>query len=154
MTVDQNKDPVWTIIGDGSLNSDVIEILGLLLVGLHDQHRGGKTSVQTTRVESPTEHAYRTREDGQASWHHCLRLVEAGKAPPPVRFGRLVRWSVDSLVKWEALIVERRDGVQQDRRARRPARQRRDNFSGEPRSTVGFGDAEHHAPDQYWKCSG
>ncbi len=36
------------------------------------------------------------------SWRHWLRLVDAGKAPPPVRFGRLVRWSISSLESWEA----------------------------------------------------
>jgi len=35
------------------------------------------------------------------SWRHWLRLVDGGKAPPPVRFGRLVRWSVSSLEEWE-----------------------------------------------------
>lgn len=36
------------------------------------------------------------------SWRHWLRLVDAGRAPQPVRFGRLVRWSLSSLETWEA----------------------------------------------------
>jgi predicted DNA-binding transcriptional regulator AlpA len=32
---------------------------------------------------------------------HWLRLVDAGKAPAPTRFGRLVRWSVAALEEWE-----------------------------------------------------
>jgi predicted DNA-binding transcriptional regulator AlpA len=32
---------------------------------------------------------------------HWLRLVDAGKAPPPTRFGRLVRWKIEDLVAWE-----------------------------------------------------
>ena len=35
------------------------------------------------------------------SWRHWLRLVDAGKAPQPTRFGRLVRWSQRSLEEWE-----------------------------------------------------
>ena len=48
------------------------------------------------------------------SVRHWLRLVDAGKAPQPVRFGRLARWSVhQTLEKWEA------DGCPRcDRRAR------------------------------------
>ena len=33
---------------------------------------------------------------------HWFRLVDAGKAPPPTRFGRLVRWNVAVLEEWEA----------------------------------------------------
>lgn len=36
------------------------------------------------------------------SWRHWLRLCDAGKAPAPTRFGRLVRWSLVSLEEWEA----------------------------------------------------
>ncbi len=36
------------------------------------------------------------------SWRHWLRLVDAGKAPQPTRFGRCVRWRVESLETWEA----------------------------------------------------
>ena len=36
------------------------------------------------------------------SWRHWLRLVDGGKAPQPVRFGRLVRWPLASLEEWEA----------------------------------------------------
>ncbi len=35
------------------------------------------------------------------SWRHWLRLVDAGRAPQPTRFGRLVRWSLDALEEWE-----------------------------------------------------
>jgi predicted DNA-binding transcriptional regulator AlpA len=33
---------------------------------------------------------------------HWRRLVDAGRAPLPVRLGRLVRWSVESLERWES----------------------------------------------------
>lgn len=36
------------------------------------------------------------------SWRHWLRLVDSGRAPQPVRFGRLVRWSLACLESWEA----------------------------------------------------
>jgi len=36
------------------------------------------------------------------SKRHWLRMVDAGKAPQPVRLGRLVRWSLASLGEWEA----------------------------------------------------
>jgi predicted DNA-binding transcriptional regulator AlpA len=36
------------------------------------------------------------------SVRHWLRLVDAGKAPQPVRFGRLTRWSVQTLEEWES----------------------------------------------------
>ena len=36
------------------------------------------------------------------SARHFLRLVDAGKAPRPTRFGRLTRWSLKSLEEWEA----------------------------------------------------
>src|SRR5262245_46675304 len=35
------------------------------------------------------------------SKRHWLRLVDAGKAPAPMRFGRLVRWSIAALEEWE-----------------------------------------------------
>lgn len=35
------------------------------------------------------------------SKRHWLRMVDAGKAPQPVRLGRLVRWSLSSLAEWE-----------------------------------------------------
>ncbi len=38
----------------------------------------------------------------QFSVRHWLRLVDGGKAPRPTRFGRLVRWSVQSLQEWES----------------------------------------------------
>lgn len=33
---------------------------------------------------------------------HWRRLVDAGKAPQPTRFGRLVRWAIRSLDEWDA----------------------------------------------------
>ncbi|MCO6045912.1 hypothetical protein NG895_18590 [Aeoliella sp. ICT_H6.2] len=36
------------------------------------------------------------------STEHWRRLVDAGKAPQPTRFGRLVRWFVPELEEWEA----------------------------------------------------
>ena len=33
---------------------------------------------------------------------HWLRLVDQGKAPPPTRFGRLVRWNITVLEEWES----------------------------------------------------
>jgi predicted DNA-binding transcriptional regulator AlpA len=35
------------------------------------------------------------------SGRHWLRLVDQGKAPPPTRFGRLVRWNITVLEAWE-----------------------------------------------------
>jgi predicted DNA-binding transcriptional regulator AlpA len=35
------------------------------------------------------------------SVRHWLRLVDAGKAPLPVRFGRLTRWSLQAIEAWE-----------------------------------------------------
>lgn len=35
------------------------------------------------------------------SKRHWLRMVDAGKAPQPVRLGRLVRWSLATLEEWE-----------------------------------------------------
>ena len=32
---------------------------------------------------------------------HWGRLVDGGKAPQPVRFGRLVRWKLKTLEAWE-----------------------------------------------------
>lgn len=36
------------------------------------------------------------------SKRHWLRLVDAGRVPQPVRFGKLTRWPVRSLEAWEA----------------------------------------------------
>lgn len=33
---------------------------------------------------------------------HWRRLVDAGKAPQPTRFGHLVRWSLRALDEWDA----------------------------------------------------
>ena len=35
------------------------------------------------------------------SSRHWLRLVDRGDAPPPTRFGRLVRWRIANLESWE-----------------------------------------------------
>ena len=35
------------------------------------------------------------------SKRHWLRLTDGGKAPLPVRLGRLVRWSISTLEEWE-----------------------------------------------------
>ncbi len=37
----------------------------------------------------------------QISKRHFLRLVDSGKAPPPVRFGRSVRWPEYVLEEWD-----------------------------------------------------
>lgn len=34
---------------------------------------------------------------------HWRRLVDAGKAPRPVKLGRLVRWQIRTLEEWEAM---------------------------------------------------
>jgi predicted DNA-binding transcriptional regulator AlpA len=36
------------------------------------------------------------------SWRHWLRLVDSGRAPQPIRFGRLVRWRISALERWDA----------------------------------------------------
>ena len=36
------------------------------------------------------------------STRHWLRLVDSGKAPPPISFGRLRRWPLKALEEWEA----------------------------------------------------
>jgi predicted DNA-binding transcriptional regulator AlpA len=35
------------------------------------------------------------------SRRHWFRLVDSGRAPQPTHFGRLVRWSLESLREWE-----------------------------------------------------
>ncbi len=35
------------------------------------------------------------------SKRHWLRLVDRGAAVAPIRLGRLVRWSLESLLEWE-----------------------------------------------------
>jgi predicted DNA-binding transcriptional regulator AlpA len=35
------------------------------------------------------------------STEHWRRLVDAGKAPQPRRFGRLVRWAISDLASWD-----------------------------------------------------
>ena len=39
---------------------------------------------------------------GGISKRHWNRLVDSGRAPQPTRFGRLVRWSLSTLVEWES----------------------------------------------------
>lgn len=36
------------------------------------------------------------------SARHWYRQVDAGRAPKPTRFGRLVRWSIAALEAWES----------------------------------------------------
>lgn len=36
------------------------------------------------------------------SRRHWFRLVDSGHAPRPTHFGRLVRWSLATLIEWEA----------------------------------------------------
>lgn len=36
------------------------------------------------------------------SVRHWIRMVDASKAPRPVRFGRLTRWSIHTLEEWES----------------------------------------------------
>ena len=37
----------------------------------------------------------------QISARHWVRLVDSGRAPQPIRFGRLTRWSIRTLEEWE-----------------------------------------------------
>lgn len=36
------------------------------------------------------------------SARHWTRLVDSARAPQPVRFGRLTRWSIRAIEQWEA----------------------------------------------------
>jgi predicted DNA-binding transcriptional regulator AlpA len=36
------------------------------------------------------------------SARHWRRLADSGQAPRPVRFGRLVRWAIEDLIRWES----------------------------------------------------
>jgi predicted DNA-binding transcriptional regulator AlpA len=36
------------------------------------------------------------------SARHWIRLVDSGRAPKAVKFGRLSRWSIRTLEEWEA----------------------------------------------------
>jgi predicted DNA-binding transcriptional regulator AlpA len=38
----------------------------------------------------------------KVSGRHWNRLVDSGRAPQPIRFGRLTRWSLSTLEEWEA----------------------------------------------------
>ncbi len=50
------------------------------------------------------------------SRRHVYRMADAGKMPPPVKLGALVRWDKDILMRWIA------DGCPLIRRAGRPTR--------------------------------
>lgn len=63
------------------------------------------------RIGGPESRAVAIDADACASRYgiskrHWLRLVDAGKAPQPLRLGRLVRWAIasgcSSLEAWEA----------------------------------------------------
>ena len=43
------------------------------------------------------------------SARHWVRQVDSGRAPQPIRFGRLTRWSIRSLEEWEAAGCPRMD---------------------------------------------
>jgi predicted DNA-binding transcriptional regulator AlpA len=60
----------------------------------------------TTQSAQETQVLYLSAEQCSERYafskRHWLRLVDGGKAPRPTRFGRLVRWSVQSLQEWES----------------------------------------------------
>lgn len=58
------------------------------------------------RIGGPESRAVAIDADACASRYgiskrHWLRLVDSGRAIPPIRLGRLVRWNVASLETWE-----------------------------------------------------
>ncbi len=58
------------------------------------------------RIGGPESRAVAIDADACASRYgiskrHWLRLVDSGRAIPPIRLGRLVRWSLESLLEWE-----------------------------------------------------
>lgn len=61
-----------------------------------------------TATKSTDESLRRFLDDEQCgrrygiSARHWRRMVDAGKAPKPVRFGRSVRWAESDLLNWEA----------------------------------------------------
>lgn len=61
--------------------------------------------MEPTSTAAGTPHF--TDTDGCAARYACSpahwrRLVDAGRAPQPTRFGRLVRWPIAALEEWEA----------------------------------------------------
>ena len=59
------------------------------------------------RIGGPESQAVAIDADACASRYgiskrHWLRLVDRGAAVAPLRLGRLVRWSLESLSAWEA----------------------------------------------------
>ena len=58
------------------------------------------------RIDGKNERAYFTEKQCGARYgfgsRHWRRLVDRGAAPSPTRFGRLTRWSAQSLLAWEA----------------------------------------------------
>lgn len=53
-------------------------------------------------------------QEMHCSPRHIRRLVDAGKMPPPLRLGRLLRWHRQTLVQWIASgcpVVGRKGGV-------------------------------------------
>lgn len=63
---------------------------------------GDGATESPTQVESAFKTAPQCGERYEVSVRHWSRLVESGKAPQPVRFGRLTRWSLQTLKEWEA----------------------------------------------------
>lgn len=67
-----------------------------------------KTSFQSAPVVDTTTQAAQFLDADGCSAHygfspaHWRRLVDAGKAPQPTRFGHLVRWSIRALDEWDA----------------------------------------------------
>lgn len=63
-------------------------------------------SLSKTVAESLPSPRYFTADACAARYgfspEHWRRLVDAGKAPQPSRFGRLVRWPVATLDQWDA----------------------------------------------------
>lgn len=61
-------------------------------------------TISTSSLDRPAK--YLNAEDCgrryQVSKRTWLRLVDAGKAPSPVRLNRLVRWPISELESWEA----------------------------------------------------
>lgn len=71
---------------------------------------GNIANATVERIDGPVSRADATvthiDADGCAgrygiSKRHWLRMTDAGKAPRPIRLGRLVRWSLAILAAWE-----------------------------------------------------
>jgi len=60
----------------------------------------------STLIEKGVEHAFCNAtacgERYGFSSRHWKRLVDAGRAPQPIRFGRLLRWNLATLEQWES----------------------------------------------------